>query len=67
MLQVYGRRGCFTWSCKHVGVGEVIAAVLQRFSHTHVLCYMEVWGTEIGPVAAGPAGPAPMALAMRTL
>ena len=39
----------------HMGVTEVIAAVLQRFSHTHVLCYMVVWGAEIGPVAAGPA------------
>ena len=47
-----------------MGVAEVIAAVLQRFSHSHVLCYMytEVWGAEIGPAAAGPAGPAPTAL-----
>ena len=30
------------WSCKHVGVAEVIAAVLQGFSHTHVLCYTEL-------------------------
>ena len=45
-----------------MGVAEVIAAVLQRFSHTNVLCYTEVWGAEIGPAAAGPAGPAPTAL-----
>ena len=41
-----------------MGVAEVIAAVLQRFSHTHVLCYTEVWGAEIGLAVAGPAGPA---------
>ena len=46
----------------HVGMTEVIAAVLQYFSHTHVLGYTEVWGTEIGPAAAGPAGPSPTAL-----
>ena len=54
-------------SCKHVGVAEVIVAVLQRLSRTHVLCYTEVWGAEIGPAAtgpAGPAGPAPRALIM---
>ena len=45
-----------------MGVAEVIAAVLQRFSHTHVLCYTEVWGAEIGQAVAGPAGPAPSAL-----
>ena len=45
-----------------MGVAEVIAAVLQRFSHTHVLCYTEVWGAEIGPAVAEPAGPAPTAL-----
>ena len=45
-----------------MGVAEVIAAVLQRFSHTNVLCYTEVWGAEIGPAAAGPAGPPCMCL-----
>ena len=45
-----------------MGVAEVIAAVLHRFSHTHVLCYTEVWGAEIGPAVAGPARPAPSAL-----
>ena len=44
-----------------MGVAEVIAAVLQRFSHTHVLCYTEVWGAEIGQAVAA-AGPAPSAL-----
>ena len=62
MLRAYGPRRCYTWSCKHVGVAEIIAYVLQRFSHTHVLCYKKVWGAEIGPAAAGPAGPAPTAL-----
>ena len=61
-VRACGCRGCYTWSCKHVGVAEVIAAVLQRFSHTHVFCYMEVWGAEIGPAAAGPAGSARTAL-----
>ena len=45
-----------------MGVAEVIAAVLQRFSHTHVLCYTEVWGAETGPAVAGPVGPTPTAL-----
>ena len=53
---------CYMCSCKHVGVAEVIAVVLQRFSYTHILCHTEVWGAEIGPVAAGPAGHAPTAL-----
>ena len=61
MLRMYERRCCYMCSCKHVGVAEVIAAVLQRFSHTHILCYT-VWGTEIGPAAAGPARHAPTAL-----
>ena len=30
------------------------------------LCYTEVWGTEIGPAAARPAGPAPTALQIKT-
>ena len=58
MLRAFGYCGCYTWSCKHVGVAEVIAAVLQGFSHAHILCYTELWDAEIGPAAAGPAGPA---------
>lgn len=45
-----------------VDVAEFIAAMLQQFSHIHVLCYMEVWGTAIGSMATGPARPAPKAL-----
>ena len=42
----------------HVGVAEIIVAL----SNTHILCYTEVWGAEIGPAATGHAGPAPTAL-----
>ena len=38
-----------------MGVAVVIVAVLQPFNHTHIFCYTEVWGAEIGLAAAGPA------------